>query len=454
MILKKIELQNFKTIEDFSQEFKDGVYLVTGENEIGKSTLLGAITTLLTGDRSDNLLKKGKEKGYAKTIIGDDGNEYTVELRFSEKNPRGTLTIETKDGMRDNRISALQAIFNYQDFDAHEFTQWSTTAEGRRKQVALVESLLPEAGRNRLEKIGYEVERLKAERKDYNSTVRVYESNIKSSGVSEDDIKKYSSPIAVQPIIDEKTEAVTLNANREKVGDGIKEREQILSNFDEETQKIEERQGAALASLQEELDRIKAKIAEAENEKRELAKNRDRRKKAIKQEISEADKWLETHPEQDIEKIQKKIDEADSHNAKHNKVREHLSSREKLTEAAKEAGAINKKLEALASERETIILESDLPIKGLTFNEDGLQLNGVPFRPGEVSTSQEMEVAVKLAIAKNKNVQLFKIAQGESLGGPRLKAIVEFAKKNGYQGFIEEVKRGQTELIVTEFSEK
>ena len=45
------------------------------------------------------------------------------------------------------------------------------------------------------------------------------------------------------------------------------------------------------------------------------------------------------------------------------------------------------------------------------------------------------------------------IARGESLGEKRLQAIIDIAKANGFQGFIEEVKRGQTDLVVEEYTE-
>lgn len=112
-----------------------------------------------------------------------------------------------------------------------------------------------------------------------------------------------------------------------------------------------------------------------------------------------------------------------------------------------------KTLSDLLKERETLIAKSELPITGLTFTDDGLELNGVPFVAGKVSDSQIMEVAAKLIIASNPTVKVFRIARGESLGAKRLQSLIELARKEGYQGFIEEVKRGQDDLIIEEYSE-
>ena len=51
MIIKKLELSNFQVIKEFNADFEGNVYFITGDNELGKSTLLKAIGALLTGRR-------------------------------------------------------------------------------------------------------------------------------------------------------------------------------------------------------------------------------------------------------------------------------------------------------------------------------------------------------------------------------------------------------------------
>lgn len=65
MIVKKLELVNFQVIKEFNADFDGNVYFITGDNELGKSTLLKAIGALLTGSR-DNVLSRGEKKGFAK----------------------------------------------------------------------------------------------------------------------------------------------------------------------------------------------------------------------------------------------------------------------------------------------------------------------------------------------------------------------------------------------------
>ena len=118
-----------------------------------------------------------------------------------------------------------------------------------------------------------------------------------------------------------------------------------------------------------------------------------------------------------------------------------------------EAEKMDSEIAELSAEREKLISSAKLPISGLSFSDDGLVLNDVPFVAGKVSDSQIMEVAAKLIIASNPTVKVFRIARGESLGQKRLQAILDLAKKEGFQGFIESVVRGQQDLIIEEYEE-
>ena len=64
-----------------------------------------------------------------------------------------------------------------------------------------------------------------------------------------------------------------------------------------------------------------------------------------------------------------------------------------------------------------------------------------------------MELAFQIAIAKNKSVKVFKIAQGESLGHKRFQEIVRLAQEHGFQGFVERVSSDQ-ELVIEQYNEE
>lgn len=457
MHVTEIELQNFKTIENYKGEFAGGVYLVTGENEIGKSTLINAIGTLLTGQRTDNLLQKGKEKGFAKMTVGEGDNAYEVELRFTEKNPRGTITVGKKDtGLKSTSLTALQSIFKYQDFDAHEFVKWSESADGRRKQVEIVKSLLPKKVQERIIEIDNEVLRIKESRKEVNADIKAYGNLLDKSGLLPDDLKKYVKAQDLVELTQEKADATALKEKADGVQERLDARIKQVADFkpNEKIESLSKETQQDIDAAEKEIKRLQDKVVNLKKAKNEIEKNVLADLKDLKTKNSEAENWLNENKPADIAEIEKQIKAAGEHNQKTEKVKQYNENKKVLQTRSKEKEKKELTITKLNQERQDLIDKSELPIKGLDFTDDGLSLNGVPFKNGEVSTSQEMEVAAKLIIAKNPTVKVFRIAQGESLGTARLNAIVDFAKANGYQGFIEEVHRGQQELIIEEYNVK
>lgn len=479
MIIKKLELSNFQVIKEFNADFEGNVYFITGDNELGKSTLLKAIGALLTGNR-DAVLRNGEDKGFAKMVVGDDGEEYDVELRFTKANPRGTLSIKQKTtGMRSDNVSMLQKVFGYTDFDAVEFSRWSETAEGRRKQVQYVRALLPENVQKRIAEIDAEVMTVKEKRKDANAEVKTYTTICAAAEkkLKPGDVKTYAEKIDIADLMEEQNENARLIEKAKTVRTALQTRTEQLEAIPGRIKAAEETKNTEIdaaikyeAEAQAEYDRIvseakKALEAAKKKSKADAKAAADKYDETLAQiKTDKADyetrknnaaAWLAKYEENNPENLDtaERLKQAEEHNKINALVVDYLTKKKQKDAAEKVAQTHEKKLSDLLKERETLIAKSELPIAGLTFTDDGLELNGVPFVAGKVSDSQIMEVAAKLIIASNPTVKVFRIARGESLGAKRLQSLIELARKEGYQGFIEEVKRGQDDLIIEEYSE-
>ena len=469
MYIKKLELLNFQVIEKFEAEFSGNVYFVTGDNELGKSTLLKAIGALLTGER-DDVLRNGASKGFAKMIVGDDGEEFDVSLSFTENNPRGTLTIKQKStGMATNNVSMLQRIFGYQDFDAVEFSRWSESAEGRRKQIAVVKSLLAPAVRERIESIDVEVSGLKTERTGVNRDVKTYAGFVDAIAreLQPGDVDRYMNPIDVTALLEKQQTNAALIEKAKTVRAALAQRTEQLAAIPDEIKAENNRHDSIVATIDQRVADAKAAyekaVADAEREKQAESEKHaqeiadiEARKADYQSRKANAENWLAKYEESNPEKtnIPELLAQAESHNKKHSLVKQLAEKKREYDAVASKAEQMDARIDALGKERAELIAKAELPIDGLTFTDDGLELNGVPFVPGKVSDSQIMEIAAKLVIASNPTVKVFRIARGESLGAKRLETIIDIAKRNGFQGFIEQVQRGQTEMMVEEYTEK
>lgn len=450
MIVKKLELVNFQVIKEFNADFDGNVYFITGDNELGKSTVLKAIGALLTGNR-DAVLKNGESKGFAKMIVGDDGEEYEVELKFTKANPRGTLSIKSKTtGMKSDNVSMLQKIFGYTDFDAVEFSRWSETVEGRRKQIEVVKSLLPEEVRTRISEIDTTVAGLKTERTGVNRDLKTYKSisDAAGQGLTTQDLKTYAKPKDITELMKEQAENAQLIEKAKTVRSALEQRKKQL-------EEIPERLAAAKATYEKAIEEAKKAIERTEKLYKEAIAQIESEKADYEARKANAEKWLANYEENNPEKLDtfEQLRKAEEHNKMTAKVADYLSKKKQADDKKAEAEKMNSEIAELSAEREKLISSAKLPISGLSFSDDGLVLNDVPFVAGKVSDSQIMEVAAKLIIASNPTVKVFRIARGESLGQKRLQAILDLAKKEGFQGFIESVVRGQQDLIIEEYSE-
>jgi len=468
MYIKKLELLNFQVIEKFEAEFTGNVYFIVGDNELGKSTLLKAIGALLTGNR-DDVLRNGTSKGFAKMIVGDDGDEFDVSLSFTENNPRGILTIKQKStGMQTNNVTMLQKIFGYTDFDAVEFSRWSETAEGRRKQIAVVKSLLPSDVRERIESIDTEVAGLKNERTGVNRDVKTFETLMNESRARIDfDPEEYKDSIDVTDLLQKQQTNAALIEKAKTVRAALQQRTDQLAEIPERIAKAENdfnNEDAAIDDVVEQAriayENAKAKAIE-EHKKVNLRRSEfnaaiEVERKDIQTRKANAENWLKTYEANNPEKsnIPEMLANAETHNKRNALIVQYAEKKSQFDEIKAKADAMDSRIDELAKERAELITKAELPIAGLSFGDDGLILNGVPFMPGKVSDSQTMEIAAKLIIASNPKVKVFRIARGESLGAKRLETIIDIAKRNGFQGFIEQVQRGQNEMMVEEYTEQ
>ena len=443
MTIKRLELRNFQAIKDFSADFTGDVYLVKGENEVGKSTILKSIVCLLTGER-DAVLRNGEKNGFAKMIIGGDGKEYTVELRFTENDPRGTISIKAKDGMRSTNVSMLRTILNYRNFDAEEFARWSETAEGRRKQIQVVMGLMPPEIANRIKTIDAEVLQTKESRKAVNANVKYKETELESikAQLSDGDIETYTEPIDLTVLMQESNKAAEQRAKAENVKMQMASLESELANIPKERER-----------LAADLERAKKAYEDAKAFYNRSIENVTAQETEIKGKIENAEQWLSEYDAQPKEDAAEKLAAAQNHNAKCQIVKMFHAKQTEVDAERTKADKLNADLDAYAKERAELVAAAKFPIDGLSFGEDGLTLNDVPFVVGKVSDSQIMEVAAKLVIASNPTVNIFRIGRGESLGAKRLQSIVNLAKENGFQGFIEQVERGQETISIEEYRE-
>ena len=139
----KLILQNFKKWKSLNIDFpENGVLIVKGPPDSGKSSVLQAIDTLCKCGKSDNLLNRDSSSGNSSvSFVAADGLTYELNQDLTADTNRFLLSMP--NGINTRKIADIQSIVKYNPFTLDEFINMSYTAEGKRKQRDILLKIMP-----------------------------------------------------------------------------------------------------------------------------------------------------------------------------------------------------------------------------------------------------------------------------------------------------------------------
>lgn len=116
-----------------------------------------------------------------------------------------------------------------------------------------------------------------------------------------------------------------------------------------------------------------------------------------------------------------------------------------------ELDKIAEDVEKKEKERNKIISGSQLPIKGLSFDDAEIFLDGLPLEEGQINTARLFDVGVDIAMAMNPGLRTIFLHDASLFDREALKVIVDKIENKGYQVVAEIV--GESEEIEVKFTE-
>jgi predicted ATP-dependent endonuclease of OLD family len=403
MKIQSVHIKKFKVLKDFNAEINGQNILLMGENGVGKSTFLQAIDIALGNKK--NL--PSDVNGEWQVIADRDGREWQFRVKMKEGKP--TVETVSPEGVRDIRVSALKEITGASEFDIHEFISWSETEAGRKKQVETYKKLFPLETREEIEQIELRVKTHYADRTDVNRDIKVLKGAIEDHPLCYKRIQLV--PIDTKDIEEKISKASIHNANVERIKSGAEERKNQIVEFDRQIAEIE----------------AKKKLAQTE--------------------LDKAEKWLPENPVTDISKLTEELRAANENNNQIASFRELQKKREDLKKFEEKSGELTALIDSAKQLVADTIKDIGLPVDGLDYDEEKLLYNGVPVEIGSISTSEIIELGVKMKIVENPDRPLI-LPRCESLGTARFKEILDIAKRNNLQVIGEEVQRGNEKLTI------
>lgn len=94
MIIKSIELKNFRNYEDLSLSFDPGTNIIFGNNAQGKTNILEAAymsgtTKSHKGSKDREMIRFGEQEAHIRTVVAKEGREYQIDMHLKQNRSKG-----------------------------------------------------------------------------------------------------------------------------------------------------------------------------------------------------------------------------------------------------------------------------------------------------------------------------------------------------------------------------
>lgn len=434
-----VSAENFKNISAKVVNISGKSIVVIGKNEGGKSSLIQVLKGTLNSRNLPEIgLKEGTEEGrIIHRIAGRvDGEylEYTIEYHFSEKHKSGRIKVYDQNM---NEVTSpatiLKNVIGQVSFSPVKFLN-----EKKEKKLQIIKQL---TGRGKdIDVINYDIEVKKKDISARKNVVESIEAELSAVTYTDDQKRLYGIQVPLDPINKKITDLADVNKQfndiqRQRDGfnnDAVNCQNLIHQKINETTSKY-----AEIDRLQKEIEKLNLDI-----------QNLDIQKKGSEQNVEIADKWMLANPAPDMATIADELRIATEHNGHHAKIVELSDKHKKLYADKQEIVAIEKQISDLITKRTEIIESSQLPVKGLSFTDSEIFLNGLPFEEGQINTQTLWDVCIDIALAINSNYKGVFIDDGSLFDKDHLIATIKKIEEKGGFAIVEMVNWEGGELDV------
>lgn len=419
MKIVNLVAENFKKLKAVEIIPQGNIIEITGKCEQGKTTVLDAIQAALCGQKWDEPVRQGEEKGKVVVNLGDK-----IVTRTFTKAGGGTLKVESKDGAKYPSPQALlDKLVGKIAFDPLAFSR----EKDPKKQVDMLLKVVDiKVDAEHLKTISGVVVPVSPNPLDMLNTAwkTVYENRTISNRQLDTATKARDSlpdvakveAVSVVELVAEKEKLQAVNETnkldrdilQQAIGkvEGLKSEKQLLMK------KVER--------LERELGDAKGELVAKGNEIFTAEIDRTRLQVAV-----------DALQDKDLTEINTKIANADKNNKQ---AQQYIDRQAKQADVAKyqtESDDYTAKLEAIKKYKTEIISKTKFPVPGLDFSGGGVVFEKKPF--SQASGAQKMRVGIGIGMAGNPELRVIMLDGYESLDSDQRKIVKEMAAEHDFQ---------------------
>ncbi len=417
MKIRLLEINDFKRLQNVLIEpGETGLVLIGGKNTQGKSSLLGAMSAALGGKKEvpDEPIRHGADKASIRIVFDDGDGDLVVRRKFTKKST--SIEVTSDGGVIKAPQKMLDRLVGARFIDPMKFSRLPNK-EQREVMLGCVELGIDLDENINAEKKAYE------ERRDLNRDIKKLEAKV-------DDVPRKPAdeedPSQLQSRLDELTEKES-QANL-----AIRD----ISSLNKESTEAAHRKLKAQADLKA-----------AREQLQEASKTLEETLARTVPEIALLQAVVDAEPSaEEIEEARSKMAEFLENGDAMSKYRAWEEGCSDLAELKETSRAKSMEIETLKDARAEALAEAKMPITGLTFDDEGLQLNGAPF--DQASGAEKLLASIAIAWALKPDLQDIWVEDGALLDEDSLRLVEKFADENDLRIWLERVGEGDEEAII------
>lgn len=404
---------------------------LTGENGAGKSSVLNTIAMLLTGRKGvpDVPIRLGSTKGDATMDLGD----MVITMKITQASGAKITMADKATGAEiKSPQTILDRIWN-EMCDPVKWMDLSKSPDGRRRQAEKLRQI-----------VGLDFTALDTEKATCLTQRTLVGRELEAakgrlSGYKFDE-NAPKEPVTVKALMDE-LEAVR---NHNKANEAVKAHWQEVADLAEEKRTALGAVGNDIIEIENEIAAWQKRLADKRAERETLTIDLQRAEKAVEEEQAKVAVLVY----QDEAPVQAKIDGADALNQAVRGNARYREIEKEVRDADAKYVTFTSRIAEIEESKTSHLAKAKFPLPGLSFNDDGVMLDNVPFAQG--SQAKQLLAATAIGLALGPKIRVVLIRDGSLFDKKSLAAVAKLAEEQDAQVFMEIVESSDPGAILIE----